>query len=266
MKFLHSADWHLAPDGVSAHERQLERDTLCWALPELLIQEQIPLLVVAGDILQRSETASLEALELLEEALELYCRACGVQVILSAGNHDANLRLSPRTLALPGLHFTALGDLSLRPVRFQDAGGPILFYSLPYLFLPQLHMQGYQGMSDAYHCLLTSLGEPADRRVLVAHCLALTGRADDWRTERYRTSGEKVFAGAFAAFDYVALGHLHSTEAVTGNIRYAPCPIPRGRAAEDGTVSLVELGRGDAYVENRRLSGLWKENIHALSL
>lgn len=258
MRFLHTADWHLAPDGAAASERQLERETLCRIIPELLIREKIPVLIIAGDVLQRTAGSSFEALALLEEALTIYSRRCNTTVILSAGNHDAKLQLTPSAKVLPGLHFAAQADYRLLPVTFWEGNDPISFYALPYLFPEQMRMQGFPEVmshDDAYRLLLEPFKkERTDTiRVLAAHCMALTGLPEDPRTEQYRKSGEKVYADVFEPFCYTALGHLHSTEAVSDRIRYAPCPIPRGRAPEDGWISLVSINRSGVQVDNRRL-------------
>lgn len=258
MRFLHTADWHLAPDGASAAEREMERESICQAIPELLIRESIPLIAIAGDVLQRTDGESAEALQLLEEALRTYIWDCAASVILVAGNHDMKLRLSPAVLSLPNLHFISLHDYRLRPIHFQDQYGPVYCYGLPYLFPEIVCGDGFKEVKthhDAYNRLLVSMKRPEQgvRRVMITHCMVLTGCAEDPRTKRYQYSGEKVFADVFAPFDYTALGHLHSTEAVTGRIRYAPCPIPRGREPEDGMISIVEMDRDDVQVENRRI-------------
>lgn len=258
MRFLHTADWHLAPDGVPATEREIERAAICQAIPTLLQSETIPLIVIAGDVLQRTEGESTEALRLLEEALRIYIYDCTASVILVAGNHDIKLQLTSATLSLPNLHYISLKDYHLRPICFQDQYGPVCFYGLPYLFPQMVCREGVKEVQthyDAYRCLLASvkMREQGVRRVLVTHCMALTGYAEDPRTQRYQYGGEKVFADVFAPFDYTALGHLHSTEAVTERIRYAPCPIPRGRELEDGMISIVEISRDHVHVENRQI-------------
>lgn len=45
------ADWHLKPDRALPHRQRLERDTLCQAIPELLIWEDVLLIAIVGNAL-----------------------------------------------------------------------------------------------------------------------------------------------------------------------------------------------------------------------
>jgi DNA repair protein SbcD/Mre11 len=81
--------------------------------------------------------------------------------------------------------------------------------------------------------------------VLIAHCFAAGGSASD--SERsFVGQAEEVDSSAFAAFDYVALGHLHRFQASGATGRYSGSPLAYS-FAEGGEAKgfvLVELGKG----------------------
>lgn len=58
---------------------------------------------------------------------------------------------------------------------------------------------------------------------------------------------ENVDASVFDAFDYVALGHIHSAQEIrgTGTIRYCGAPLAYSvsEAGQEKSVTIAELGK-----------------------
>ncbi|MBX7193413.1 MAG: exonuclease subunit SbcD [Sandaracinaceae bacterium] len=109
--FCHTADWHL---GRTLHGASLElahRRFLAW-LVEVIVARAVDVLVVAGDVFDRSvPPAGAEAL-FYGFLAELSRAAPGVQVIVIAGNHDGPARLSA-----PAPLLERLGGAARMPVR-----------------------------------------------------------------------------------------------------------------------------------------------------
>ena len=97
------------------------------------------------------------------------------------------------------------------------------------------------------------------RRVIVAHQF-VSGRSEDPALGGSESIGtqsvglvEKIGYDCFDAFDYVALGHIHSPQRVgRDEVRYAGSPLKYSLSEVDNekTVPLVTLGkRGDVKIE-----------------
>jgi exonuclease SbcD len=103
MRILHTSDWHLGrrlhgESLTESHERFLS-----WLHSEVLVDTRPDLLVVAGDIYDRGVPPT-EAIELLEDSLaEIQKR--GIQVLITAGNHDSRVRLGSNSRFMVALRF-----------------------------------------------------------------------------------------------------------------------------------------------------------------
>ena len=90
MRILHTSDWHI---GRRFERESLEDDQrafLAW-LAEVVAAERVDLVLVAGDVYDRSQPAE-DAVALLDAGLDAL-RAAGAQVVLVPGNHDSARRL-----------------------------------------------------------------------------------------------------------------------------------------------------------------------------
>jgi exonuclease SbcD len=84
------------------------------------------------------------------------------------------------------------------------------------------------------------------RSVVAAHAFVVGGQAGDSERD-ISTGGVQTVPGTvFDGIDYVALGHLHGRQRLTGRLRYSGSPLPYS-FSEHGQVKgawLVELGAG----------------------
>ncbi len=251
MRILHTSDWHLGRR-FGEHSLLGEQERFCDWLVELVAEEGIDLVAVAGDLFDRAIPPA-EAASLLGDTFSRLRRA-GVMVAAISGNHDSAERLSAYDgLLAREVHLKA-GYVGVgRPeiVSFPDGELAIIAapYLDPHLVPPSVHQQ-WQAEADA-EC---ELAAGAARRVARTHERALswalgrarselpsgtpsivlshafvTGAAPSG-SERELAVGEAglVSAELFAGFDYVALGHLHRAQRVAGtdNIRYSGSPLP----------------------------------------
>jgi exonuclease SbcD len=85
---------------------------------------------------------------------------------------------------------------------------------------------------------------PGVRSVVLAH--AFVGGAEPSESERDICVGgvDRVPEAVFDGVDYVALGHLHRPQSLTGRMRYSGSPLPYsfGEAGHDKQAWLVDLG------------------------
>lgn len=263
MKFLHLADLHLGKrvNGFSMLEDQAH---ILRQILAILDDEQPDGVLIAGDVYDKS-VPSVEAVELLDGFLtEL--RARGVPVLLISGNHDSPERLAfgGRVMDSCGIHISPVYDGALAPVTLQDAFGPVHVWLLPFVkpahvrrWFPDADIESY---TDAMAEAVAHMDiDTAARNVLVTHQFVTGGTCSG--SEELSVGGtDNVDSGAFAPFDYVALGHLHGAQHIgRETIRYAGSPLKYSfsEARQHKSVTVVTLGeKGDVQVRTVALTPL----------
>ncbi|MDP4599490.1 MAG: exonuclease SbcCD subunit D [Pseudomonadales bacterium] len=231
MKILHTADWHIGRQFHNVSLLDDQRHVLAQII-DLLKQEAVDVMIIAGDIYDRSVPPA-DAVKLLDETLHTIVNDLGIPVLVIAGNHDSPERLGfgARQLLQAGLHIAGPLQADINPYIHTDAHGQVVFYSLPYMdpatlrnvFEVDIHGfdEAMAFMTDrikAYH------GEhhPNSRSVVICHCFLAGGATSESERPLSVGGADQVSAGQFAAFNYTALGHLHQPQAKgEEHIRYA---------------------------------------------
>ena len=92
MKIIHTGDWHI---GKIVNEFSMIEDQkyILNKLVELIKEEKPDVLVIAGDVYDRS-IPPVEAVELLNKVFEEILIDNGVKILAIAGNHDSAERLA----------------------------------------------------------------------------------------------------------------------------------------------------------------------------
>lgn len=218
MKFIHTSDWHI---GRQFHNVSLLEDQrhVLNQLIEHIEREAVDAVVIAGDIYDRSVPPAA-AVELLDDVLNKICAELGVPVLLIPGNHDSaeRLRFASRQLRQAGLHI--IGELSQinEPVKIRGNSIEVCFYGIPYNDPESVRNHFSVDVStydEAHRYLVEQIisSKPDDSpSILISHCFI-----DGWDesdSERPLSIGgaDRINYEAFTAFDYVALGHLHSPQ------------------------------------------------------
>jgi exonuclease SbcD len=236
MLILHAADLHL---GKTLHERDLspDQDAMLERLLELLAEHRPAALLLAGDLYDRSIPPP-EAVRLFDSFLSRAVASDPALVVVAIpGNHDSAARLSFGTqiMSRAGLHIRTDPELCEDPVIVERGGERAVIWPLPFLGAGafEIPREGATGQAElfaeAMRRILPRLGPPGrpglpTHNVLLAHCFAAGGASSE--SERsFVGMAEQVDTAAFAAFDYVALGHLHRFQAVGPTGRYAGSPL-----------------------------------------
>lgn len=187
----------------------------------------------------------------------------GCEVYVISGNHDSGARLEfcGPILGRSGVHIA--GEFSGRAERIdtEDEYGKLSIYMLPYFKVSEVRtlmdadVQGYGGAMDLV--MRESGVDPAGRNILVAHQffagsgLPQTSESEEQRPE---VGGiECIPVDSLAAFDYVALGHLHIPQRVgRDTVRYSGSPLKYSgsEALTPKSVVLADIrDKGDVSVE-----------------
>ncbi|MGO2112501.1 MAG: exonuclease SbcCD subunit D [Pseudoclavibacter sp.] len=251
MRILHTSDWHIGRTfhGHSTHEAL---SSVLGALPGLVREHEVEVVVVAGDVFD-SSVPSAESLELFERAL-LALRDTGATVVVTSGNHDSPTRLGFQSVwaERAGVHVRTDPARLDDPVIVHDEHGDVAIYPIPYLEPALLrHRVADSSMSTQADALAWAMGRiraahaergraavgsgasaactSGPRSVVVSHCFAagVSPAAPTADVERDITAGgiDVVPIEAFDGTDLVLLGHIHGRAELDPRIRYSGAPL-----------------------------------------
>lgn len=246
MRFLHLSDLHI---GKRLNEFSLLEDQayILGQILEITKSEQPDGVLIAGDVYDKA-APSAEAVGLFDDFLTRLSRS-GTAVFLISGNHDSPERIAygSRILDRCRIYLSPLYEGKTEPVILKDEIGEVAVYLLPFLkpamlrrFWPEEEIGSY---TDALRLAVGAMDIGSSRRnILVAHQF-VTG-ASRCESEEVTIGGlDNVDASVFAAFDYVALGHIHSPQNIGETIRYCGTPLKYSfsEAGQEKSVTVVEL-------------------------
>ena len=247
MKLLHLSDLHLGKrvNGFSMLEDQR---VILTQIVDLAEEEKVDAVLLAGDLYDKPVPPA-EAVTLLDRFLTRLSGG-GIPVFAISGNHDSPERLAfaTRILAGEGIHLTAQYQGPQPPFLLQDEYGDVAIYALPYL-KPALvrHWNPEADIASYEEAVSYALGQWAvdktRRNVLLAHQF-VTGGVTCESEERSVGGVDQIPAPLFAAFDYVALGHLHGPQSVgRPTLRYSGSPLKYSfsECGHEKSVTLVTL-------------------------
>lgn len=237
MKILHTSDWHLGRSfgSVSLHDAQTQ---FCEWLLEVAVSEKVELLVVAGDLYDRSIPPQ-ESVVLWRETLTAFHKA-GITVVAIAGNHDGADRVAAFDGLTDGARIFVRGGYGRAGeiLTLDFADGPLDIALVPFLD-PQLAPPEWKTelaeaeVRPTHESVLQKAmdqargGSTSPRSLAVVH--AFVGGSTTAESERQLTVGgtDQVAATVLEGFSYVALGHLHTPQVIGGaeHVRYSGTPI-----------------------------------------
>ena len=246
MILLHTSDWHLGAidcERPLLADQQFFIDEIC----RVIEREKVDAVLIAGDVYDRS-VASAEAIKLYDDAMTRICKTLGVPVLIIAGNHDSAERLASCSELLKAVGLHIAGALTRTPevVPFADTE----VFLLPWITEAKVksiypeEKDRIEGIEDAYRVVLDHFRAaftPGKKHVLIAH--AFITNAETSTSDRAAEIGfaMQVPASVFDGFDYVALGHIHKPQDVTGSIRYSGTPMPYSFGREETQQKSVTL-------------------------
>lgn len=260
MKFLHLADLHFGKrvNDISMLEDQ---NYILHQILALIDCEDLDGVLICGDLYDKQvpSTAAVELCDWFFSALQ----EKNQKIYLISGNHDSAERLhfGSSLMEPAGMHVSGVFKEAPRPIVLEDEYGPLNLYLLP--FIKPAHVraaypgvQGLQTYQDALSYVVGAMNvNAAERNVLLAHQLVTAGGEELIRSDSEEISIgglDNVDADTFAAFDYVALGHIHRPQRVgRDTVRYAGTPLKYSfsEANHKKSVTIVELKeKGDVQI------------------
>lgn len=233
MKFLHISDLHF---GKKVYGYAMNDDQKYWIdqFLEICDEEKPNAVVVAGDVYDVS-SPSAESVSLLNYFIEEIAKERQIPILIIAGNHDSGEKLAFASAILEknNIHIVGTIQKEIKKVTLSDEFGEVDFYLLPYLFPNQVSVvledEEIRTYEEAMKKLLEAQNIDFSRRnVLVSHQNITQNGVEAERGGSERTVGGSgpIDYSVFDGFDYVALGHIHSSVKVgRDEVRYAGTPL-----------------------------------------
>ena len=226
MKILHTSDWHL---GKIFHEHSLLEDQRFF-LEQLLLHiesERYDVLIIAGDIYDRS-IPPVEAVTLLSEFFsKLRKLDSEIHVLVISGNHDSAPRLSygREVFDQARIHIRTEPEMVDVPVEITADGLCVDFYLTPFLYPGVFH----KGELEVRAEQSASNGSQKIKKIPVAQTSKKTVKKSAGKTSgraavKNETGSVATLATLEANFKEAGQGDLFSTPPEPE--KSAPAPVP----------------------------------------
>jgi len=302
LKVLHSSDWHLGRLLYGRKRTDEFKQFLTW-LGQVIINEEIDILLIAGDIFDTS-TPNNQAQALYYQFLRQIIGSCCRHIVIIAGNHDSPHFLTAPQDLLKILNVHVIGlieiDLADEVIVLNNAQGKAecIICAVPYLRDKELRkMQTGESIKDKDQQLIHNIEAhykavgtlAAEKRQALNLNIPIIGMGhlfsagaktliDDGVRELYIGSLGHLGADIFpACFDYLALGHLHIPQAINKEPfkRYSGSPIAIGfgEAKQQKSICLIEFTQNQPeltlksipiFQKLRQIKGDWEQIHNAL--
>ena len=230
MKLIHTADWHLG-HRLYNYDRTDEEEHFFRQLAATVRKEQPDALVVCGDIFHSGTPGNDVAKRFTERLLDVQAECPAMETVVIAGNHDSYSRLvvdkalwercRAHLFGMPAEDNEGRAEFARNVVEIPGKG---LIAAVPFCHSRNFPLvEGAEGDDRAKNYFdglaryvrSRASGLPA---ILMAH-LAVSGDIDlRGHDKSFMVGGEECVdvADLGAAYDYVALGHIHCPQWIKG--------------------------------------------------
>lgn len=254
MKILHTSDWHLGRTLYSKKERQDEHNAFFKWLLEIIREQKIDLLLVAGDVFDTATPSSTSQKMYYDFLINVKLAGCK-HVVIIGGNHDSPSFLNAPKDILAALNVIVIGNATenledeIKVINDDNQKPQLIICAVPFLRERDIsRFSEGENYTDRAKRINVTIKKHYDdvaelavqkRAILGAnipiiatgHLSVAEGKRndDDGVRETYIGNVGAVGGDIFSdTFDYVALGHYHIPSLIKEHIRYCGSPIPMG--------------------------------------
>lgn len=247
MKFVHMSDLHLGKR-INEYSMLEDQEYILKRIVNIIDEEKPDGVIIAGDVYDKAVPPA-EAVQLFDDFLFQLAKL-KTEVFVISGNHDSPERIAfgSRLMDVSGIHMSPVYSGTVAPFSLNDEYGTVNIYMLPFLKPANVRRFGEDAdiasYTDAVKYAISKMNvNTAERNVLVTHQF-VTGALRCESEEISVGGSDNVDAAVFDAFDYVALGHIHSPQNCgSDKIRYSGTPLKYSfsEAKDRKSVTVVEL-------------------------
>lgn len=228
MRFLHTADWHIGKK-LHGYDLLTDQENSIDQIIRIAEEEKVTALVIAGDLYDRA-VPGVEAVELLNQKLIEINLQKKMPILAISGNHDSASRLATGNpwYKLKDFYLHTKMNEAFEPIEFSDTQ----FFLLPYFEPIEARLyfdEEFPTIQDAVAKVIAKMKEnfdPNKKHILVTHFFVAGSLRTDSETTIEVGGLNGLSKELLKDFDYTALGHLHSKNAIkSGKIRYSGSPL-----------------------------------------
>jgi DNA repair protein SbcD/Mre11 len=259
MRVIHTSDWHLGQE-LHGFDRGVEHDAFLDWLTHQLIEQEADALIVTGDVYD-TVNPPIPAQQRLYQFVSRTLTNCPLlQIVFIGGNHDSAARLElPKHLlhahrvhligGMPRYDGRPTAERTLIPLCDKTGTIHTVCAAIPYLRpgdLPTV-TSGESPLHMLYRDVITTANTiHGDLPLIVTgHLHMRDGAVSELSERRIIIGGEEAVTSDIfpASVAYVALGHLHKPQLISGQtvIRYAGSPFPMSVTEKDYHHSIVVI-------------------------
>jgi DNA repair protein SbcD/Mre11 len=245
MIILHTSDWHL---GQKLHDRDRHEEHLIfldWLL-KTIKEKRVDVLLVAGDIFDTANPPHQAKSLYYDFLTRLKSTGCK-HVVITGGNHDSPGELNAPKDILKFLNIHVIGcateDIADEVILLQDGEKlSAVICAVPFLRdrdirksvtgedYDQIQQKVKEGIVNHYKALAELVSNYQDVPIIaMGHLYAAGVSTSESEKEIHIGNLGQIPANEFpAAFNYIALGHIHRPQLVgkMPHIRYSGSPVP----------------------------------------
>lgn len=217
MRIMHTADWHIGKR-LAGFDLAEDQDAVFERLVETAAAEKVDAIIIAGDLYDRANPSEDSVLQ-VNAMLKRLNRELKYPLLVVSGNHDSGVRLGTgrEWFDATGLYLHTTLAEAFKPVVLGDTQFFLLPYFEPVAARKLFDDPSLTNINKAMHRVsqeLQKLFDPTKKHVLVAHFFAAGSTHSESETLVNVGGLDAVAVDDLAAFDYVALGHLHNRNAL----------------------------------------------------
>ncbi|MCT7904437.1 Nuclease sbcCD subunit D [Candidatus Ornithobacterium hominis] len=266
MKIIHTADWHI---GKRLHNFELDEDFqlfIDW-LTQIIQQEQVELILIAGDVFDFSNPSSHSRQLFYNTMIRLQQLNC--KIIITGGNHDSPAMLNAPKEILNTINISVLGGMpndeaeAILPVQNQQNKIELVVHAIPFLREVDLRKStdgiSYEdrikvmqnGIENIYKKSI-DLGKrnyPHLPHIAMGHLFTAGVSPSDSEREIQIGNQAKFEAQRLGnGFDYIALGHIHKPQKVNAAVPAyysgSPLPLSFSERTDEKRILLLDTAKG----------------------
>ena len=233
MRFAHLADLHLGKK-VNSYSMIENQRMVLRQVVEKAVKKEVNAVILAGDIYD-APVPEADAMEVLNEFLSALKKE-RIEVFMIAGNHDRGdlINYGSSLLAEMDIHVCGTWTGTMECIDMIDRHGPLHVWCLPYVTPAAVNRCMAEGekhvetFTEAVRYALRKVHmNTNERNILIAHQYFGGAVVPAGGSEDYLSLGSEIVdVSVLAGFDYVALGHVHTAQAVGADtIRYSGAPL-----------------------------------------